>query len=171
MRLPCGQSGPCTISVAKETNQAAATINCSNIAKMYARLHPSSYESAVWVCNTSAIPQLLQLSMAIGTAGSHVPVLTESNGTWRMLTLPVIFTEKVPALGTVGDILLADFSKYVVGMRADFQLAKSQHLGFASDTSYYRGIIRVDGQPALSAAITPLNGSTLSPFVTLATRA
>lgn len=76
----------CTISVAKETGQAAATINYTNIAKMFARLHPSSYPTAVWVCNSTAIPQLLQLSVAIGTAGSHVPVLSESGGMWRMLS-------------------------------------------------------------------------------------
>jgi hypothetical protein len=58
-----------------------------------------------------------------------------------------------------------------LGIRADFSLAKSAHLGFASDTSYYRGIIRVDGMPKRSAPITPDNGDTLSPFVVLQTRA
>jgi HK97 family phage major capsid protein len=159
-----------TISVAKETGQAAATIVYENIAKMFARLAPASMANAVWVCNSTAIPQLLQLSMTIGTGGSHIPVLSENGGTWRMLTLPVVFTEKVPALGTVGDIMLADFSQYVVGVRADFSLTKSVHAGFTSDTSYYRGIIRVDGQPKRSAPMTPDNGNTVSPFVVLATR-
>jgi len=53
-----------------------------------------------------------------------------------VLTRPVIFTEKVAALGTVGDIGLYNFSQYVVGLRADISLAKSAHLGFTSDTSY-----------------------------------
>lgn len=163
-------NSPATISVAKEGGQTAATINYTNIVKMFARMLPSSLERSVWVCNSTAIPQLLQLSMTVGTGGSHIPVLSESGGKFTMLTRPVIFTEKVPTLGTVGDISLLDLSQYIIGMRAEFSLAKSMHAGFQSDTSYYRGIIRVDGIPKLSAPVTPLNGDTLSPFVTLATR-
>lgn len=161
----------CTITVAKETNQAAATINYTNLAKMFARMLPGSHARSVWVCNSTAIPALLQLSVAVGTGGSHVPVLSQAGDSWTMLTRPVIFTEKVPTVGTKGDIGLYDFSQYIVGMRADFSLAKSQHVGFTSDTAHYRGIIRVDGQPKLAAPITPKNGDTLSPFVVLATRA
>lgn len=164
-------NAPATITVAKETNQAAATINYTNIAKMFARLLPASHENAIWVCNSTTIPQLLQLSIAIGTGGSHVPVLSESGGKWTMLTRPVIFTEKVPALGTKGDVGLFDLSFYTIGMRADMTLAKSAHAGFASDTSYYRSILRCDGQPKLSAPVTPKYGDTLSPFVLLADRA
>lgn len=159
-----------TISVAKETNQTAATINYTNVAKMFARLMPASIPNAIWVCNSTAIPQLLQLSIPIGVGGSQIPVLNESNGVWRMLTLPVIFTEKTPALGTKGDIGLYDFAQYAIGLRADFTLAKSQHVGFTTDTTYYRGIIRVDGQPKLTKPITPVHGDTLSPFVVLDNR-
>jgi HK97 family phage major capsid protein len=162
---------PCTITVNKETGQPAATITYANVSKMFARLHPGSYANSVWVANSTAIPQLLQLSIPLGTSGSHVPVMSESNGKFTMLTRPVIFTEKAQSLGTKGDIMLADFSQFVVGMRAEFQLAKSAHIGFETDSSAYRGVIRVDGQPKLSAPITPLHGDTLSPFVVLQTRA
>ena len=157
--------------MAKETGQAAATILYANIVKMYGRLAPGSHERAVWVVNSTAIPQLLQLSIPLGTAGSFVPVLSESGGKWTMLTRPVLFTNKVATLGTRGDIMLLDLSSYIVGVRADFTLAKSMHAGFQSDTSYYRGIIRLDGQPKLNAPLTPHTGLTLSPFVTLDTRA
>lgn len=158
------------ITVTKETGQAAATIVYANLVKMFARLHPGSFKTAVWVINSTAIPYLLQLSIPVGTAGSHVPVMTESGGQFRILTLPVVFTEKVPSVGTVGDVGLIDFSQYVVGMRANFQLAKSAHAGFSQDKTFYRGIIRVDGQPKLSSAITPKNGLSVGPFVFLETR-
>lgn len=163
-------NAPCTISVAPETGQAAATIVYDNIAKMYARLVPGSHRRAVWVINSAAIPQLLTLGMAVGTGGSHIPVLNERDGKFTILGLPVHFTEKVPTLGTTGDIMLADFSQYLIGLRADFTLAKSGHVGFVTDESYYRGLIRVDGQPKLGAAITPYAGSTVSPFIKLDTR-
>jgi len=164
-------NAPATISVAKETGQAAATIRYENLTKMFARLLPGSLENSVWVANTTTIPKLLELSIAIGTGGSHIPVLSESGGKWTLLTRPVIFSEKVPTLGTKGDIGLYDFSQYVIGMRADMTLAKSQHAGFQSDTSYYRSILRCDGQPKLSAPVTPKYGDSLSPFVLLADRA
>jgi HK97 family phage major capsid protein len=164
-------NSPATITVAKEANQAADTIVYANLAKMFARIPPGSHERAVWVANSTTIPQLLQLSVPVGTGGSHVPVLTESGGQFRMLTRPVIFTEKVPALGDRADIGLYDFSQYAIGMRAEFSLAKSMHAGFQKDSVFYRGILRVDGQPKLTAPLTPANGDTLSPFVVLAERA
>lgn len=164
-------NAPCTISVAKESGQTAATINYTNLTKMFARLHPASLTRAVWVANPTTIPQLLALTITVGDAGSHYPVLTQSDGQFTMFTRPVIFTEKVPVLGTVGDVGLYDFSQYALGLRQDMTLDKSQHVGFTRDTSHYRGILRADGMPTWSAPYTPLNGDTLSPFVTLATRA
>jgi len=162
---------PCTISVAKETNQAAATINYSNISKMFARLLPGSHGNAVWVANSTCIPQLLELAVPIGTAGSHVPVLQQAGGGWSLLTRPILFSEKVPTVGTRGDIGLYDFSQYLVGLRADVTLDKSAHVGFVSDVATYRATIRVDGMPRLTAPVQPKNGSTLSAFTVLDTRA
>ena len=163
---------PALIVVAKESGQGANTILYENLTKMFARLHPASVKNAVWVANSTTIPQLLTLSLAVGTGGSAVPVMSEGpDGQFRILTRPILFTEKVPALGSEGDILLADFSNYVVGLRADVLLQKSIHVGFQSDESAYRVILRADGQGLWSKAMTPKNGDTLSWVVTLAVRA
>ncbi len=163
-------NAPATITVDPEAAQEAGTINYVNLTKMFARLHPSCLKNAVWVANATAIPQLLTLTIAVGAGGSHIPVLKEGNGQFTLLTRPVIFTEKLPGLGNRGDILLADFSQYAVGLRADIVLEKSQHLGFARDTTYYRCKLRADGQPVWATPYTPKNGDTLSPFVTLGPR-
>ena len=171
-------NSPSTVEVAKESGQAAATIVYENIVKMFSRLHPASVQKAVWVANPATLPQLLTLQQKVknvaGTenvGGSWVPVLKEDgSGNMTLLTRPVILTEKLPTLGTVGDIVLADFSQYVIGMRKELTLDKSSHLGFATDTSHYRGIIRVDGMGTWKAPFTPKNGPTLSWCVTLATR-
>jgi HK97 family phage major capsid protein len=52
-------NAPATVIVAKETGQAAATINYENVKRMFARLHPASFKNAVWVANSTTIPQLL----------------------------------------------------------------------------------------------------------------
>ncbi len=163
---------PATIAVSKEAAQPAATVTYNNLCAMFSRMHPACMANSVFVINQSLIPQLLTLSIAIGTAGSHVPVMTETNGQLRILTRPVIFSEKLPALGSLGDIMLCDFSQYVVGLvRGGMRIDKSQHVRFSTDETVWRTVVRVDGMGTWSKAFTPKSGSTLSPFVTLAVRA
>ena len=169
---------PALVTVVKESSQAANTILYQNVVKMLSRLHPACYSTAVWVASPSTIPQLLSMTIPVknmsGTenvGGSHYAVLTESNGQYHIMGRPALFTEKLPALGNVGDILLADFSQYSIGLRKEIAVEKSIHPGFTSDTSYYRCILRADGQGRWSSPLTPKNGDTLSWCVTLAERA
>ena len=164
-------SDPAIIEISKETGQASTTILYANLTKMFARIHPASVSNAVWVCSSTCIPQLLELTVSIGTGGALIPAMSESNGVFRILTLPVIFTEKMQTLGTSGDILLADFSQYVIGMRREVTMDSSMHAGFATDETAFRTIVRCDGQGKWSAAYTPANGDTTSWCVKLATRA
>jgi HK97 family phage major capsid protein len=73
-------------------------------------------------------------------------------------------------VGTIGDIVLADLSKYVIFERPlDVQL--SMDVRFIHDEGIFRFTYRVDGQPVLKSAITPKNGgASKSAFVALATR-
>jgi len=170
---------PALITVAKETSpaQAASTIVYENLTKMLARLHPACLSNSIWVANPTCIPQLLGLTVRVQNAGgtdyvggSHVPVLSQTGGQFTMLTRPVFFTEKLPALGTVGDLILCDPGQYVLGLRRQVSVEKSQHVYFASDESAYRAILRADGQGKWASAMTPRNGDTLSWCVALATR-
>jgi HK97 family phage major capsid protein len=161
----------CTISVDKETGQAPDTIVYENLTKMMARMFAGSFQNSTWVCHQSTIPQLLTLSLAIGTGGDAIPVMTESNGQFSILTRPVIFTEKTETLGNKGDIMLADFSQYVVGLRSDMRFDTSIHVAFETDEILSRIIERHDGQPLWDSALTLQDGSTtVSPFVVLAER-
>ena len=97
--------------------------------------------------------------------------MTESDGQFKMLTRPVIFTEKTEPHGSVGDVLLADFSQYVVGLRQAMRFDTSIHAGFFTDEMLARLIERHDGQPLWDTALTLEDGSTtVSPFVTLTAR-
>lgn len=162
------------VSVTKEVGQTAATIVTENIFKMWARLHPRSKPGAVWYINTDVTPQLYALSLSVGTGGMPMymgPGSLPNAPSGALLGKPVVETEFNATLGTVGDILLADMSQYVM-IDKDVQAASSIHVQFLTDQVAYRFVYRCDGQPKISAPLTPYKGgsNTLSPFVALATR-
>ena len=163
-----------TVSVTKETGQTAATIVAQNVMKMYARLWSRSRANAAWFYNQDIEPQLMAMDLPVGTGG--VPVYLPPGGLSQspygtLLGRPMIPVEYASTLGTVGDLILADFSQYVTITKGGVIAAESMHVQFLTDQMTYRWTYRVDGQPAWNAALTPANGSnTLSPFVTLATR-
>lgn len=83
---------------------------------------------------------------------------------------PVIPVEQAPALGTVGDITLADLTQYSI-LQGPPQMALSVDVAFLTDETVFRFALRVDGKPLWASPITPYNGgSTRSPFVSLAAR-
>ncbi len=166
------KNSACLIVVDKEVGQTQDSILYENLTKMVSRIHPACFSNSSWVCHVSTIPSLLSLSVPVGTGGSFYPVLNESNGQFRMLTRPVIFTEKMNKLGDEFDILLADFSQYGIGLRKDLRFEKSIAPHFSQDLIDYRAILRVDGQPLWNAPLTLADGSTtVSPFITLQERA
>lgn len=165
-------NAPCTIAVSKESGQAAGTIVYENLTKIMGRLFAGSFQNSVWVAHQTTIPQLLSLSIGIGTGGSHIPVMGRgANGGFEILTRPVLFTEKVETLGTQGDIGLFDFSQYVVGLRSEMRFDTSIHVAFTTDEILSRIIERHDGQPLWDAPLTLADGvTTVSPFVLLESR-
>jgi HK97 family phage major capsid protein len=81
---------------------------------------------------------------------------------------PIFFVENAQPLGTQGDLILADLSKYVVGDRQMVTIDSSKHFRFQYDLTSWRAVHRVDGRPWLSAPITYRDGvTTVSPFVIL----
>ena len=170
-------NAPCTVSVAKETGQAAATIVPQNIVKMWARLFrgmaSGENSGAVWFINQDVNPQLQLMTLGIGTAGvvTYMPPGGLSGKPYATLMgAPIVETEWNATLGTVGDIILADMSQ-MVSISKSMESAQSMHLYFDTDETAYRVTFRLDAQPWWSSALTPFKGSnTQSCFVTLATR-
>lgn len=165
-------NAPCLVTVTKETNQPAATINSTNLVKMWARMPSRSKPNAVWLYNTECLPQLNELTMPIGTAGIRAPFVGyDDNGLLRIHGRPAIDVEYAEAIGTVGDIACVDLAKYRLIRKGGVEQASSMHVYFAQGEQAFRAFYRVDGQAVPRAAITPFKGSaTLSPFVVLQTR-
>jgi HK97 family phage major capsid protein len=172
-------NSPASVQVAAESGQATKTIVWENIVKMYARMLPTSLKNAVWICAIDTFPELATMALSVGTGGGPVWIGNFAGGQggadtppMSILGRPVIFTEKVPALGTTGDINFVDLSYYLIGDRQAVEVSASEHFLFQNDQTAYRIIERVDGRPWLQSALTPHNGSsnTLSAFVQLASR-
>jgi HK97 family phage major capsid protein len=159
-------------------NAAAVTVTRANsnkigyvdIVKMVARMLPSSLSRGVWTCSPDALPELLQMSLSVGTGGNSVFVVNAA-GPFPMSIFgrPLIITEKGGVLGSRGDLAFTDLSYYLVGDRQTMTADSSTDYQFGADKTTFRIIQRVDGRPWLQSAITPQNGSsaTLSPFVEL----
>jgi len=54
----------------------------------------------------------------------------EESGKFTLLGKEVLFTEKCPALGAKGDLILADLSQYAIGMRKEIALDRSNVPGW-----------------------------------------
>lgn len=159
----------CLITVSAETGQASSTIITENIDKMAARCW--RYGQSVWLANHSTRPQLRGLVRAVGTGGSVVPYFDANpDGAETLDGRPIYFTEECAALGSLGDILLGVWSEYLEGLYQPLQQAESIHVRFIANERAFKFWLRNDGQPWWRAALTPKNGDTLSPFVTLAAR-
>jgi HK97 family phage major capsid protein len=153
----------------KVTRNTAGHFYFPDLSGMLAKLLPASYQRAHWYVSPTVVSDLLQLKdganraifISIDQGVTKPPV-------WKLLNLPVHITEKLPALGTTGDVVLCDPSLYVIGDRMMLEIAASEHVNFLKNQMTWRFVERVDGRPWLEAPITLQDGSSqVSPFVVL----
>jgi len=167
---PLGFRGAGNSAAVTVTRATGSKIQYLDVIAMYARMLPSSLGNAVWMCSPDALPQLLQLSLTVGTGGNSVFVVNAAAGMpMSIFGRPLIITEKGGILGSRGDLAFVDLSYYLVGDRQIMTADSSTDYNFGTDKTTFRIIQRVDGRPWIQSAITPANGSTstLSPFVEL----
>lgn len=151
-----------TITVNREgTNN----VTYNDLTSMLAKALPSA--NSIWVASQSVLSTLLTMNGPSGNA-SYLWGSAERGVPNSLLGRPIIFTDKLPALGTAGDIMYIDASYYLFGDRQATTIDMSIHESFTSDQATWRAIMRCDGMPWLSAPITYKDGSTqVSPFVLL----
>jgi len=167
------QNAACLVSIDKETGQNADTIMFENILAIMAQFYMPGFTNSVWVTNPSCIPQLLSMSLSVGTGGAPIQpaMVPDANGNFILMTRPVIFSEFAPTLGDANDIMLCDFSQYAIGLTEDMRYDQSIHASFTSDEIYSRIITRVDGSALWDSTLTLASGQEVSPFIGLAERA
>lgn len=147
----------------------ANTVQHADILKMWQRLTPRARGNAAWFINSEVEPQLDALYFSTGTTGILSPYVSYgTDGVMHIKGRPVYVTEFNPALGTAGDILLADMSEYLFWEKSDIEAATSIHVQFLTDETTFRFVYRCDGQTSMSSPVTPYKGTnTQSAFVAL----
>lgn len=170
--MPLGiRNGGSIVEVAKETSQVADTIVAANVAKMYARVMMGD-GSVVWMVNPDALPQIMLLTLG------DQPIWTPPTEGFKaapnglLLGRPIVLTDACDTVGDSGDIILANMGGYrAITKAGGEEFSESMHLWFDQDVTAFKLIFRMDGQPALSAAVTPPNSTAKrSHFATIAAR-
>lgn len=121
----------------------------------------------VWIASQTTLPQLFALKGG-NSENIFTPDIREGI-TPRLLGYPVLFADRSVALGTSGDIVLADLSYYLIKDGSGPFVDVSEHVYFTSAKTVVRIIWATDGDSWLTEAL-PLEGSTantVSPFVVL----
>lgn len=180
----CPQSminAPCAVGIDRAT---ASQVNFLDVVAMFKALHPASKQvgltpgvtNVAWLLSSSAMDYLLELNyqVTINTTTTPIPPsgwFSMGDGHEigpNMLGLPAIVTDHQPAVGTTGDVVLADLRHYLIGDRQVMQIDRAA-LGaqFINDNSQFRVRSRVDGRYWVQSSYTTEAGQNVSPVVVL----
>lgn len=154
-------TGPGKIYVPR---QAPNQISALDVENMVGTMMPLSWNHAIWACSPTALAQVTGITGFIPNQSGYLGEMCAG----FLMSRPLYVSEKVPALGTPGDLSFIDPSMYAIGDRQELVIAISEENRFPNYQTVYRLWRRVDGMAILDGAITLADGtSTASPFVIL----
>lgn len=162
----------CAASVTR--NRAVASqISFADVYNMLSRIlmRGGSY---VWLGSQTIIPQLA----AMTDAGTHSVWLGGPGGSLSgaagplpstLFGIPIVFCDRLPALGTKGDLSLVNLSYYLIKDGSGPAAASSEHILFLSNKVVFKVVWNTDGHPWLTEplGLEGSTGNTVSPFVIL----
>jgi HK97 family phage major capsid protein len=160
------------VSVAKKAAQTGVTFVIENATAMLSRLRTVPGSNPAWFLNRDCVGQLPL--MTVGQMPVFLPNGNAAGSPYfgTLFGYPVVIVEQAETLGTAGDVVLADFSQYVVITQGGLRSASSMHVRFLYDEMAFKWSYDINGMPAIKKPITQFKGSnTVSPFVTTAVRA
>lgn len=159
------------VTVSKEANQAASTLDPKNLSKMVSRLLVGQLRNAVWIANPDVLPILE--SLTLGQYPIYLPAQSASGDSYGLLKArPLMLSEHAAALNSAGDLNLVSLKGYrTITKAGGIETATSMHLYFDADATAFRFMFRINGKPILTAPVTPPKSSnTRSYFINLQAR-
>jgi len=149
------------------TRNTASQVLYADIRNMLTALYAESWGKAVWVANQTTLPYIINL---VDAAGNTLFIQGDAtrNIPSTLFGLPIVFTGKTPVLGTKGDLILCDFSYYVIKDGSGPYFATSEHVYFTTNKVVVKMYNLVDGAPWVKSTLQLEDGSTtVSPIVVL----
>ena len=178
-------------AVLTQNRGTASHIEYEDLVGMWAKMFSMCWGGARWIANPTTIPELAAIKNHAGNyvynpnalvVQSQAQSIRDGSTASREMTAPrgmllgwpIYFSEKVPALGTKGDLSLVCPDQYGLAERAGLEVGVSEHFYFDTDRIAYRFKKRHDGRslwraPYIQAdnTTTPGSGTKVSPFVVL----
>ena len=142
--------------------QTAGRITFNDIVGMYERLPAWASANAAWITTKAGVGQLMRMRADAVTAGDSAGAMIfqpsmQQNVPMLLHGKPVLETDKLPAVGAKGDLILGDLRGYFIGDRGTIQVASSIHDRFTTDEVTLRFTKRHDGLPGLPNAFVVLD--------------
>lgn len=155
-----------TLTIDAEVTQAPKTIVYENLQNMYARMLPGSHDRAIWVANQTVLPQLLNMTITAGAASTAIPIVQPYAGAGvagapaqAIFGRPLYISEHLQPLGTAGDFVFIDPSKYLFGDRRMVTVDVDRSYRFKNDQTAFRVSARFAGAPAMAGTFQPANSA------------
>ena len=155
-------NSPARIDIARTT---ASQVAWADIYGMYARLRMGM--TPVWIASQTVIPYLVTIADA-GSNSLWVPNAAPGLPP-TLMGIPVLYHERSPALGSAGDLILADLSYYLIKNGSGPFVQASEHVYFTSNKTVIKIHWNVDGQSWLNdpIALEGATSNTVGPFIIL----
>ena len=154
-----------------QSRTSGGLVKYADLVNMVARVLMRSGTSPVWSMPQSVLPQIATL---VDPLGHYIFVPNAAAGigvgfAGTLLGYPLRWNNRAPLLGTKGDVILADWSYYLIKDGSGPYVASSEHVYFQSNKTMIKIFWNVDGSPWLTAPFKEENGYQVSPFVVLNT--
>lgn len=146
--------------------QTGGSFTVQDAGKLSDALIPSAWVNAIWTVFPNVWSKMVvlnttgwQLNQPRG-AGNHHYILNGIQG---------YVTDKVPALGTKGDVMLFDPTRYVIGDRGlEIAFSPDEPTAYLKNQGVWRIVDRVDGRPWFEKTMTAADGATsVAPYAVL----
>lgn len=151
-----------TISVNRETS---GTVTYDDLVNMEQYFLEEDAEAPIWLASRRVKPKLRKMEDSEG----HL-IWQENARVGEPATLlgkQIVFTQRMPALGQDGDIMLVDLSKYLIKEGSGPFIGASEHVRWRENMTVFKMFWLVDGKPWLTAPHLGEDDLQYSPFVQL----
>ncbi len=157
---------------------SSSKIYAVDLTTMISKVSPMVWDNLCWIANITTFPQLSILSdgtnyvfqpNALISQVMKLSAMDRSQGgrgaemmhrpMGDLLGFPLYFSEKVPVLGSTGDLSLVAPSQYGDAARSGMEVAVSEHFFFDTDLVAYRMKERYDGKALWRAPYQQADGS------------